>query len=138
MPPMLMAHETDPAEDLQRAIGNLDSVDLFHNQILVAIYKRPEKTRSGIIITDQTRDEDEHQGKVGLIVKTGPAAFRPETDAEGNIKPSLWSWADDMGLGQWIFFRAADGWGIKINGVMCRILDDVRVRGRVSSPDQVW
>ena len=127
---MAMRHDKDPRQALLDAVGNLQDVELFHNQVLVAVYVRGDTTRGGIILPDQTRDEDEHQGKVGLIVKKGPNAFE---DPDGK-----WAWGDEMDLNDWIFFRAADGWGIKINGVMCRILSDVSVRGRVQSPDQVW
>ena len=44
----------------------------------------------------------------------------------------------DLGLNDWLFFRASDGWAITVNGVLCRILDDVNLRGRVQHPDQVW
>jgi co-chaperonin GroES (HSP10) len=124
-----MAHAKDPKAELLDQVGDLSKVELFHNQVLVAVYKRPEKTAGGLILTQQTRDEDELQGKIGLILKTGDRAFVPDAN---------WSWPENMGEGDWIFFRASDGWAMKINGVMCRVLDDVRVRGRVSHPDQVW
>jgi hypothetical protein len=38
----------------------------------------------------------------------------------------------------WIVFRPSDGWSITINGVICRMIDDVNVRGRVDHPDRVW
>lgn len=130
MPAALMKHETDPKTDLIEKMGPIGSVDLFHNYVMVAIYLRPKETKSGIILPDQVRDEDNHQGKVGLIVKQGDSAFQDPT--------GKWTWPDDMGLHQWVYFRASDGWGIKINGQMCRILADTSVRGRVDSPDQVF
>ena len=41
----------------------------------VAVYERPEQTKSKIFLTDSVRDEDKFQGKVGLVVKMGPDAF---------------------------------------------------------------
>jgi len=130
MPAMLMSHDTDPREALLEKVGSLESVELFNNQVLVAIYVRPEKTRSGIILADTTRDEDKSQGKVGLVVKLGSDAF---DDPSGK-----WFNGTKLEIGDWVFFRASDGWAISINQVPCRILDDTNVRGRVQQPDQVW
>ena len=43
---------TDPRKALLDAVGDLSGFDIFHNQILVAIYVRPEKTSGGIIRPD--------------------------------------------------------------------------------------
>jgi hypothetical protein len=37
-----------------------------------------------------------------------------------------------------VIFRPSDGWGITINNLMCRILEDTAVRGKITAPDQVW
>jgi co-chaperonin GroES (HSP10) len=129
MPAMVMAHETDPAQVLLDKLGVLDAFELFNNQVLCAVYQRPEKTSTGIYLTDAVRDEDRSQGKVGLIVKMGSAAFDDPT--------GRWGFAD-MELHDWVFYRASDGWAVTVNGVLCRILDDTNVRGRIQSPDDVW
>src|ERR1700743_542315 len=122
MPARPMLHETDPRDDLFNEIGDLSSFEVLHNQVLVAIYKRPEGTRSGIILTDQSRDEDRHQGKVGLIVKAGPSAF---TDPSGR-----WQFPD-LAVGDWVFFRVSDGWNMSVNQVDCRMVSDTQIRGRI-------
>ena len=48
MPPMIMQHEVDPADKLKKELGDLSKVEIFNNQILVAVYIRPQKTKSGI------------------------------------------------------------------------------------------
>ena len=135
MPPMLMQHDQDPAEVIFKAIGMkkpgvLPGFEIFANRVLVGVYKRPEKTKSQILLPDQTRDEDKYQGKVGLIVKLGPTAFK---DASGG-----WQWPDDIGLGDWVYYRASDGWALAVNQVECRQLDDMDIRGRVDEPDKIW
>jgi co-chaperonin GroES (HSP10) len=125
-----MQHDTDPAKKLLEELGDLSKVELFNNQILVAVYIRPQKTKSGIYLTDKTTDEDRYQSKVGLLVKAGPSAF--EDNNEG------WFKGQTFNLNDWLFFRAADGWSITVNGVLCRILSDTQVKGRVAQPDQVW
>ena len=130
MPFMIMKHENDPRAAIKKEIGNLDHIEVFNNQVLCAVYIRPEKTKSGIILPGQTRDEDKIQGKVGLVVKMGPQAF---------VDPDN-QWFDGVKIenDEWVFFRPSDGWSVTINGVLCRILDDTNIRGRVQNPDEVW
>ena len=130
MPPMIMQHEVDPKSKLLAELGDLSSVELFNNQILVATYIRPQKTKSGIYLTDKTTEEDKFQSKVGLLVKTGPSAF--EENDEG------WFQGEEFELNDWLVFRPSDGWSITIHGVLCRILSDTQVKGRVQYPDEVW
>ena len=72
---MTMQHENDPKENIKKDIGDLSTVELFNNQVLVAVYVRPEKTKSGIYLTDKLREEDKFQGKVGPVLKLGASAF---------------------------------------------------------------
>jgi co-chaperonin GroES (HSP10) len=130
MPYMVMSHETDPKKNLLEEIGSVNDLEIFNNQILCAVYIRPEKTKSGIYLTDKAREEDKFQGKVGLIVKMGPEAF---ADGSGE-----WFSNNTFSVNDWVLFRPSDGWSITVNGVLCRILDDINVRGRVQHPDQVW
>jgi co-chaperonin GroES (HSP10) len=130
MPFMIMEHEVDPAESIRNEMGDISSVEVFNNQVLVAVYIRPQKTKSGIILTNQTTDEDRYQSKVGLVLKKGPQAFE---DVSGQ-------WFNGLNIeeGDWIVFRPSDGWNITVNNVLCRIIDDVNIRGRVDQPDRVW
>jgi co-chaperonin GroES (HSP10) len=114
-----MQHDVDPKDDLLKKLGDIKDIEIFHNQLLCAVYIRPEKTKSGIVLPDQHRAEDRFQGKIGLVLKKGPDAFVDAND-------------------HWVVFRPSDGWSVTINNVLCRILDDVNVRGRVKHPDQVW
>lgn len=131
MPAMVMAHDTDPKTEIMEKLGDLSGVELFHNQILVATYVRPKKTKSGIYLSDQTVNEDQYQGKVGLVVKLGPQAFVSDekTDFSG-VK---------VNEGDWIFYRPSDGWPQQVNNVPCRIFDnEFLIRGRIASPDMVY
>lgn len=130
MPHMVMVHEKDPRNILLDAVGNVDDVDLFHNQVLLAIYERPEKTTTGIILPDQHRDEDKYQGKVCMIVKKGPTAFEPDG--------KWFDGSENFQEGDWVVIRPADGWACSINKKLCRIVDDINIRMRISSPDVVY
>ena len=130
MPFMKMTHAIDPKKAILDEIGDLSTFELFNNKILLATYKRPEKTKSGIILTDSNRSEDTFQSKVGLLIKIGPSAF--EENAEG------WFAGEKFELGDWIVHRPSDGWSINVHGVDCRILTDTQVQGRAVDPDEVW
>lgn len=125
-----MLHEKDPKEVLLEQVGDLSKIEVFNMQVLVAVYIRPEKTKSGLYLSDKARDEDRYQSKVGLIIKKGPTAF---VDKDGE-----WFSGLDIKEGDWIVFRPSDGWNITVNGTLCRMLDDMSVRARIEHPDQVW
>jgi len=121
---LIMDHLLDPKEELLKSIGDTSKLELFGNQVLVAIYIRPQKTSSGIFLTDNYRDEDKWQGKMGLVVKKGTSSL---------VDP-----ADEVQVGDWVVFRPSDGWGLTLNGAMCRMLDDRVIRGRAPSPDTIF
>lgn len=138
MPAVHMLHEIDPKQAVLDKVGGLEDIEMFGNDVLVAIYKRPSKTKSGIILTDNTLNEDIHQGKVGLVLKMGPAAY---LDEDGNK-------FRDIKEGDWIVFRPSDGWRVTLNTlrgnyskddtVDCRIISDLSIRARVSEPDSIY
>lgn len=130
MPAMVMSHDTDPRETLVRSLGNLKDVEIFNDQVLCAVYMRPQKTKSGIFLPDQHRDEDRFQSKVGVIVKMGESAFNDDT--------GVWFKGLRFSIGDWVVYRASDGWSLTINNVLCRLLDDTKIRGRIQHPDTVW
>ncbi len=130
MPHMVMAHETDPKDVLLHALGDIRDVEVFNNQVLVAVYVRPAKTQTGIYLPDNYREEDKIQGKVGLVVAKGPDAFH---DASGR-----WFNGVTLDVNDWIVFRPSDGWSVTVNKVLCRVLEDTSVKGRIQHPDQVW
>ena len=130
MKQLQMDHDGDPKQKLIDDVGDLSQIEIFNNQILAAVYIRPEKTKSGLYLSDKYRDEDKYQSKVGLILKKGPSAF---VDDDGK-----WFSGLDIKEGDWIVFRPSDGWNVTINGTLCRMLDDMSIRARISHPDQVW
>jgi co-chaperonin GroES (HSP10) len=124
-----ISEAADPKTAIQEAVGNLDNYDLFFNQILVGTYVRPEVTRGGIIRPNDNVKEDEYQGKVGLVLKVGPTAFKSEDeDFMGqNVEP-----------GDWVVYRATDGWQLTIRDTACRILTDRNIRLRIKDPGDIF
>lgn len=130
MPVIEMNHEVNPREKLLKDLGDYSKFEIFNNQLLVAVYIRPAKTKGGIYLTDKAKEEDRYQSKVGLVVSMGPSAF---DDPE-----NTWFKDVDINLHDWVVFRPSDGWQIEVNGVLCRIIEDTAVRGKIDVPDRVW
>jgi len=134
MPAAHMFHEKDPQSRILEEVGDLSGVEIFNNQVLCAVYRRPEKTKGGILLPGSNLDEDKYQSKVGLILKMGASAFKPDSE---------WFKGVSFSEHDWVVFRPSDGWSITVKTndggeVLCRIIDDVHVKGRVSHPDHVW
>lgn len=126
-----MQHDVDPKEQLLSALGDVSHIELMSNQILLAVYIRPEKTKSGLYLSDRYREEDRFQSKIGLLVARGPSAFSGDDQGE-------WFGGRKFSDGEWILFRPSDGWSVTVNGVSCKIMTDTQVKGVVDNPDRVW
>jgi co-chaperonin GroES (HSP10) len=119
------------ANEIIAGLGDaLTSFEPFHNQILIGIWMRPEKTAGGIIMPDKVLDEDRWQGKVGIVLKKGPLAF--VDDSRNDFA------GQNIEIGDWVIFRVSDGFAIDVNGVHCRMVEDIHIRGRVTSPNIIW
>jgi co-chaperonin GroES (HSP10) len=134
MPFMRMEHTEDPAETIISKVGmkhgEIPGFRLHGNRILVGMYERPEKTKSGIVLTQQTRQEDEYQGKAGLVLMKGHSAF--ESDENIDFGP------DNVKVGDWVMLFVSEGRSCKINGQLCRIIRDQDIAMAIPEPDQVF
>lgn len=134
----------DPAKPLIDAAGDLSDYEVFHNLVLVATYVPPPKVFKGpdgediqFHTSDNTLAEDRFQGKVGLVLKIGPTAFKDDSVAKfGGV---------DLMPFQWVMYRPSDGTELFIRdrrksneGLSCRLIEDVFVRGRVSDPSLIY
>ena len=126
----LMEHVEDPALTITKSIGSLKDFTIFGNYVLLGVYERPLKTKSGIILTDNTRAEDKHQGKAGLVLKKGPTAF--VSDAHYDFKDQ------NVEIGDWVSIWVSDGRAITINGQLARLVEDQHIRLKIPAPDTVF
>lgn len=123
-------HDTDPRDEIMvRCKPYLDGLTLMGSRIIVAIYQRPEKTQSGIILPGQVQKEDVYQGKVGLILKMGPMAFTEDDTHKWPVAPKI---------GDWVAFRVGDTWQLTMDKQPCRMIEDVDVRMIVTEPDVLY
>lgn len=134
MPYIKIHHEVDPRQKILDDVGDLSSIKLFNNEVLVAVYMRPNKTMLGgkeFFMTDRTVDEDRYQSKVGLLLAAGPNAFEPNDQG--------WFAGETFTPNQdWLVFRPSDGWSITVHGVLCRVMKDGQIKARVQDPDEVY
>ena len=122
-----IARATDPKSAILNAVGDLSRYEVPSDLVLVGTFIRNERIR-GIIRPDVT--EDEHQGKVGLVLKTGPYAYGDWEDDDhrgANAQP-----------GTWVVFQVKDGWPLQLDGAPVRLVPYERLRLRVSDPNLVY
>jgi|SRR6516164_4515830 len=136
MPYMAMEHAEDPRQDIYRKVGmkkpgEIPGFELLRNDVLVGVYLRPEKTKSGIHLPDQTRKEDEHQGKAALVLMKGPTAFVSDDNIQFDER-------QNVEVGDWISLWVSDGRKIIVNGQLCRVIRDQDVVMKIPSPDAVF
>ena len=122
--------DVDPAQELIEKAGYIDDVDVFFNKILCAVYIRPEKTKTGIILTDDIRKEDEYQGKAAVVLKVGPTAFVDDGAARFHDQK--------VSVGDWVVFRPSAGLKMTLNKTHCVLIQDVQVELRIPAPDVVF
>ncbi len=144
MPALLAVHDKDPRKELLKKVGDISDIELYDNGILIAVYLRPNEAKIAgghtLIMPDNLAGktgEDRYQGKVGLVIGKGLLAFVDDERTKFH--------GQDVGIGDWVIFRASDGWPITLvrgprtdDQVLCRILVESDIRARISQPDSVW
>jgi co-chaperonin GroES (HSP10) len=96
---------------------------------------RPKTAQFGTLklhLTDTTIKEDEHQGKVGLVIALGPLAYVDDEQTQFH--------GQEVKVGDWVVAKASEGWGLTLtrNQVPCRMLTEANIRMKIPSPDAVW
>lgn len=120
----------DKKKAIIAALGDMSGVEVLSDLVLLGTYIRDEKRQSGLILPKEHLQEDEFQGKVGLVVKSGPLAYG--------------DWEDDKARGTnatkgtWVVFAIKDTWPLQINGVACRVLPYDKIRIRLTDPKMVF
>lgn len=125
-----MDHDGDPVQQLIDSVGDLSANRLAGPQLLVAVYIRPNKTKSGLYVTDKFTQEDEWQGKVCLVLKKGAGAFVDD--------PTHKFYGFTAEVGEWIVTKSVAGLAHHLNGVPCKIVEDSQVLEVIPTPDQVY
>lgn len=122
-------------EIMAAAAPLLDKIEVFHNQVLVAIYMAPAVTSGGVHLPDAVRAEDQWQGKVGLVLKKGKIAFVDDRNNAFN--------GQNVEIGEWVVYRVQEAIAIdlaisRVDRIHCRLVQDIHIRGRIADPTIIW
>ena len=135
MPQMPMQHDVDPAEAIMNKIGMRKGklpagYEPMGNRILLGVYDRPQVTKSGIYLSDKTRDEEKNQGKSCLVLAKGPNAFV----SDGNYDFA----GQNVEVGDWVAIWVYNARPLIINGQACRMVRDTDIEMKIPGPDQIF
>lgn len=147
MSAVLKSKQNDPSEEQKREIlakiGDVSRFNISRDEVLLAIYQRPEMTSGGIIQVAQTLKEDIYQGKVGLVVRIGEHCTFEHVDPFTGVKTGI-----PISLHDWVVVRPSDTWALDINMksdtlsrkdfVACRLVRDKDIRAEIPHPGCVW
>lgn len=125
-----ISQSKDKKKAIIEAVGDLSSVEVFSDLVLVGTYIEDEMTSGGIIKPKETVQESEFQGKVGLVLKAGPLAYgdwEDESTAGQNAKPHTW-----------VVFAIKDTWPLQVNKTACRVVPYEKLRMRIDDPAMVF
>lgn len=138
----------DQKDAIFERLGDLDQYELLDDEVLTAVYApsnvltkgtRNDGSKFEIIGTDNQTSEFQWQGKIGCVVKVGPAAF----------KHTPWG-QPYQGLtvqkGDWVLYRVSDSAELHLRGtehngkgdyVICRRIPAACIKMRVRDPRSV-
>ena len=98
-------------------------------RILVLPFKIKDKTKGGILITDDVIERSQVASTCGLVLKVGPDAYKDkERYPEG-------PWCKE---GSWVVFARYAGSRMKIDGGEVRLLNDDEVLATVENPEDIF
>lgn len=106
-------------QKLIKEVGDISEMEIFGDNLLVAVYIGPEKIR-GIHRAKETVAEDPLQANIGLVLKIGVGIED----------------ADEL-LHKWVQFGYNDGLRLHYNEVDCRYMPIGRIRSTIPDPTKV-
>ena len=98
-------------------------------RLLVLPFKQKEKTKGGIIMTDEAIDRSQVASTCGVGLRMGPDCYR---DKE-RYPDGPWCKEKD-----WVIFARYAGSRIKIDGGEVRLLNDDEVLATVDNPEDIF
>ena len=97
-------------------------------RVLILPYLGAEKSKGGIILSDQTREREQLATVCGYVLATGPDAYADTTKfAEG-------PWCKQ---GDWVIFARYAGSRLKIDGGDLRLLNDDEILTIIQDPTDI-
>jgi co-chaperonin GroES (HSP10) len=134
------AEEKEPSlddaytEDGSLAVENLDGSVLDRIpqptgwRIVILPYRGAEKTKGGIVLSDQTREKQQLTTVCGYVLAVGDLAYKDE----GKFPNGPW-----CQKGDWVIFGRYAGARIGLDGGEIRILNDDEILARINNPEDI-
>ena len=97
-------------------------------RIAVLPYRGAEKTKGGIILSEETQKKTQLATNCGYVLKMGALAYADQSKFPNG------PWCKE---GDWIIFGRYAGSRIQIDGGEIRILNDDEIIGVVNSPEDI-
>mgnify|MGYP003651055305 FL=1 len=97
-------------------------------RILILPYLGAEKSKGGIILSDQTREREQLATVCGYVLATGPDAYGD------TIKFPEGPWCKE---GDWVIFARYAGSRLKIDGGDLRLLNDDEILAIIQDPTDI-
>ncbi len=125
-----ISQAADPKAAIIAAVGDISKARVCTDLVLLGTFIRNEKTAGGIIRPKENVEEDEHQGKVGLVLKYGPLAYGDWEEGEFR--------GENARLHTWVVYAIKDAWPVQINGTPCRFIPYEKIRMVTPTPEMVF
>lgn len=124
----------EPMIDYSREFADTVKKYLQPNRfnLVVRLYRHPEKTGGGIIMTQKTQQDANVSGCSAQILVTGPECWRGKEHPSGN--------ALNLQVGDWIMMQSYAGGQIRLNVYPheeIRVIADTEIIARILDPEQV-
>jgi co-chaperonin GroES (HSP10) len=131
--PLMLMDETmeDARKRLLSDFEDFAGMQVLGNRVLAITYRRPNRTKSGIELAEDTTKEDQFMGKAHLIVAMGQQAFVDDDKVQFPVKCQV---------GDWILLKPVNGVPVTVDHRKghCRIVRDDEIEGVLTRPDAVW
>lgn len=114
------------AKELVRNLGDLSKYKITKNYVLVGLYIGG-KFHAGTKLVRVNANEDTYQSNCGLIIKSGPSAFKLDT---GLLEP------DAPANGDWVYYRGGFQ-RMQIHGMDYAFLHEDNIVGTVPEPSAI-
>ena len=98
-------------------------------RLLVLPFKMKEKTKGGILITDDVIERSQVASTCGLVLEVGPDAYNDKK----RFPEGPW-----CKKGTWVIFARYAGSRMKIDGGEVRLLNDDEVLATVENPEDIF
>lgn len=134
----LIDFQRDPREEIWEDLAPfLYGINVGGADVLIAPFRPGEnaKTKGGVWLTANTRQEYDFQGATGLILAMGPWAYKTEkterwfVDADNNPSPPQ--------IGAWVVFDLRSSIPVVLGNRTVRFVNDQHILTPIERPDMV-